>query len=124
MKRILMLWCAVGGLTHGSGRALADGRPLTGASTQTEVIVQPRPVTVHYEVEERPPARVGQIFLPGNERTRQNVVLRQILPPLSQAERKLRRLNQTIWNHHFEWGTDQLTPGGLDHLAHLTRRRP
>ena len=33
---------------------------------------------VRYEVVERPPARVGQIFIVGNERTRDNVILRQV----------------------------------------------
>jgi hypothetical protein len=33
-------------------------------------------------------------------------------------------LDQTVWNCHFEAGTDRLTPGGLDHLAYLARRRP
>jgi hypothetical protein len=33
-------------------------------------------------------------------------------------------LDQTIWNFHFEAGTDKLTPGGLYHLAYLARRRP
>jgi outer membrane protein assembly complex protein YaeT len=59
-------------------------------------------VQVQYEVEERPPARVGQIFIIGNERTRQNVILRQVplypgqlltYPDVAQAERNLARLN-------------------------------
>src|SRR5947209_13330680 len=33
-------------------------------------------------------------------------------------------LDQTVWNYHFELGTDKLTPGGLQHLAYLARRRP
>jgi hypothetical protein len=33
-------------------------------------------------------------------------------------------LDQTIWNYHFEAGTERLTPGGLQHLAYLARRRP
>jgi hypothetical protein len=33
-------------------------------------------------------------------------------------------LDQTVWNYHFEPGTDRLTPGGLEHLAYLARRRP
>ena len=33
-------------------------------------------------------------------------------------------LDQTVWNYHFEMGTDKLTPGGMDHLAYLARRRP
>jgi hypothetical protein len=33
-------------------------------------------------------------------------------------------LDQTVWNYHFEAGTDKLTPGGQNHLAYLARRRP
>src|SRR5207249_11454777 len=33
-------------------------------------------------------------------------------------------LDQTMWNYHFEPGSDRLTPGGLEHLAYLARRRP
>jgi len=33
-------------------------------------------------------------------------------------------LDQTVWNHYFEAGTDKLTPGGQTHLAYLARRRP
>src|SRR5436190_5624671 len=33
-------------------------------------------------------------------------------------------LDQTLWNYHFEAGTDKLTPGGMQHLAYLARRRP
>jgi hypothetical protein len=33
-------------------------------------------------------------------------------------------LDQTIWNYEFEPGTPRLTPGGMDHLAYLARRRP
>ncbi len=33
-------------------------------------------------------------------------------------------LDQTIWNYHFETGTDKLTAGGLEHLAYIARRRP
>jgi outer membrane protein assembly complex protein YaeT len=56
---------------------------------------------VRYEVEERAPAYVGQIFIIGNERTRQNVILRQVplypgqlltYPDLRAAERNLARL--------------------------------
>ncbi len=62
----------------------------------------PGMVTVNYQVEERPPARVGQVFIVGNERTRQNVILRQVplfpgqvltYPDLRLAERNLARLN-------------------------------
>jgi outer membrane protein assembly complex protein YaeT len=59
-------------------------------------------MTVHYEVQERPPATVGQILVIGNDVTRQNVILRQIplypgqvltYPDLRVAERNLARLN-------------------------------
>jgi hypothetical protein len=33
-------------------------------------------------------------------------------------------LDQTVWNHFFEQGTDRLTPGGQDLLSYLSRRRP
>jgi hypothetical protein len=33
-------------------------------------------------------------------------------------------LDQTVWNHDFEAGTDKLTPGGLAHLQVISRRRP
>jgi hypothetical protein len=33
-------------------------------------------------------------------------------------------LDQTVWNYQFEPGTDRLTPGGMDHLTYLARRRP
>jgi hypothetical protein len=33
-------------------------------------------------------------------------------------------LDQTVWNYHFEPGSAVLTPGGMEHLAYLARRRP
>jgi hypothetical protein len=33
-------------------------------------------------------------------------------------------LDQTVWNYHFEPGTEKLTPGGMEHLTYLARRRP
>src|SRR5205085_9525153 len=33
-------------------------------------------------------------------------------------------LDQTVWNYHFNAGTDQLNAMGLDHLAMLARRLP
>lgn len=35
-----------------------------------------------------------------------------------------RVLDQTMWNYHFEQGSDRLTKGGQNHLAYLARRRP
>jgi outer membrane protein assembly factor BamA len=63
---------------------------------------QPGQVLLQYEVHERPPARVGQIFIAGNDVTRQNVILRQVplypgqiltYPDLRVAERNLAKLN-------------------------------
>jgi outer membrane protein assembly complex protein YaeT len=63
---------------------------------------KPGEVVVQYEVQERPPARVGQIIVVGNEVTRQNVILRQVplypgqiltYPDLRVAEANLARLN-------------------------------
>jgi hypothetical protein len=33
-------------------------------------------------------------------------------------------LDQTVWNYQFEPGSDKLTPGGMEHLTYLARRRP
>ena len=33
-------------------------------------------------------------------------------------------LDQTVWNYHFEDGTDRLTVGGLERLNYIARRRP
>ncbi len=35
-----------------------------------------------------------------------------------------RILDQTIWNYHFDSGTDKLNPSGMDKLDQLVRRRP
>jgi outer membrane protein assembly complex protein YaeT len=62
----------------------------------------PGEVAVHYEIQEKPPARVGNIIIVGNEVTRDNVILRQIplypgqvltYPDLRVAERNLAKLN-------------------------------
>lgn len=66
------------------------------------VFKEPGEVLVQYEVQERPPARVGQVKVIGNDITRQNVILRQVplfpgqilsYPDLRVAERNLARLN-------------------------------
>jgi outer membrane protein assembly factor BamA len=63
---------------------------------------RPGEVVVNYEVQERPPFKVGQIIIVGNDVTRQNVILRQVplypgqtltYPDLRVAERNLARLN-------------------------------
>jgi outer membrane protein assembly complex protein YaeT len=79
-----------------------DGRntkvePQTVWSQDTPGVCQ-----VVYQIEERPPDLVGNIIIVGNERTRQNVILRQLpfypgqllqYPELRIAENNLRRLN-------------------------------
>jgi outer membrane protein assembly complex protein YaeT len=74
------------------------------AKAEPQVVFQkdsPGVVVVNYQVEEKPPARVGEIKIVGNERTRQNVILRQVplysgqvltYPDLLQAEKNLTRL--------------------------------
>jgi outer membrane protein assembly complex protein YaeT len=74
------------------------------ARAEPQVVFQkdiPGVVVVNYQVEEKPPAKVGQIFIVGNERTRQNVILRQVqlfpgqtltYPDMLQAEKNLARL--------------------------------
>lgn len=63
---------------------------------------EPGLVQVHYEIQERPPATVGQVIVIGNEVTRENVIRRQVplypgqvltYPDLRVAERNLARLN-------------------------------
>lgn len=63
---------------------------------------EPGVCQVVYQIQERPPNRVGQVFIVGNEWTRQNVILRQVplypgqiltYPDLRQAEKNLARLN-------------------------------
>jgi outer membrane protein assembly complex protein YaeT len=61
----------------------------------------PGVVVVNYRVEETQPAYVGEIFIAGNTRTQQNVIIRQLplypgqlltWPDLKQAEKNLQRL--------------------------------
>ncbi len=68
---------------------------------EQNVYTGPGQLVVHYDVQERPPARVGEIRIVGNEVTRQNVILRQIplfpgqiltYPDLRLAERNLAKL--------------------------------
>jgi hypothetical protein len=33
-------------------------------------------------------------------------------------------LDQTVWNYHFEEGSDKLTTGGMERLNYIARRRP
>jgi hypothetical protein len=56
---------------------------------------------------------------------RYNAVARQnVVSAFAPQVQNGRILDQTIWNYQFVPGTDQLTPGGLDKLDQLVRRRP
>jgi outer membrane protein assembly complex protein YaeT len=68
---------------------------------EQEFVTGPGLEAVHYEVQERPPARVGQIRIVGNTTTKDAVVLRQVplrpgqilsYPDIRQAEVNLARL--------------------------------
>jgi outer membrane protein insertion porin family len=90
---------------EGDVKTIKDYYGWTGRPTQVKKdLYYPEPgvVQVVYQVQERPPTRVGQIFIVGNEVTRQNVILRQLplypgqiltYPDLSVAEKNLARLN-------------------------------
>jgi outer membrane protein assembly complex protein YaeT len=78
-----------------------QGREVRAQATPVFSKDTPGVVTVLYEVEERPPARVGQVFIVGNTRTRQDIILNQVplypgqiltYPDLRVAERNLTRL--------------------------------
>jgi outer membrane protein assembly complex protein YaeT len=85
-------------------KAITDyiGRDGVKAVVQDRVFFTgPGQCDVHFEVEEKPTARVGQIFIVGNTTTRQNVILRQVplfpgqvlsYPALADAERNLAKL--------------------------------
>lgn len=87
-------------------KVIADYLGANGLDARVEAIPvwgdTPGICNVRYEVVERPPARVGQIFIIGNERTRDNVILRQVplfpgqiltFPDLDIAKANLMRLN-------------------------------
>ncbi len=77
------------------------GRDTRVVDEHTLVAEKPGFVRVNYQVLEEQPARVGQILIIGNDRTQQNVILRQLplypgqiltYPDLKQAEANLARL--------------------------------
>lgn len=49
-----------------------------------------------------------------------NLVISALAPQVNNGH----VLDQTIWNYQFEAGSDKLTPGGIQTLAYLARRRP
>ncbi len=48
----------------------------------------------------------------------------EVLEGLSAQVNKGHMLDQTVWNYHFEVGTDKLNAMGIEHLAQLARRLP
>ena len=95
------------------GKIQADVKTITasegfrGVDARVEAIPvwlpdSPGVCNVRYEVVEHPPARVGQVFIVGNTRTKDNVILRQVplfpgqiltFPDLDIARHNLTRLN-------------------------------
>ena len=56
---------------------------------------------------------------------RYNHAARQaVIAPFAQQVNNGHYLTQTVWNYHFEAGTDKLTPAGLKKLDSLARTRP
>jgi hypothetical protein len=47
-----------------------------------------------------------------------------VIAPFAQQVLNGHVLNQTIWNYYFEFGTDKLTPAGIEKLTSLARERP
>ena len=79
----------------------AQGHEVRAQVTPVYDRTTPGVCTVQYEVIERPPARVGQVFIVGNERTQDHVILRQVpefpgqvlsYPDLRLAQHNLERL--------------------------------
>jgi outer membrane protein assembly complex protein YaeT len=90
-------------------RAITDYYGMTGRDVRVRPEIfhpleTPGVCQVHYQIVERPPAKVGLIYVVGNDVTKQNVILRQLpdglspgqtlsYPDLRVAERNLARLN-------------------------------
>jgi hypothetical protein len=56
---------------------------------------------------------------------RYNFMSRSSVREMSIAQSDMgHKLDQTIWDHHFDPGTDRLNPAGRDHLLYLSRRMP
>jgi hypothetical protein len=47
-----------------------------------------------------------------------------VVAPFAQQVYNGHVLNQTVWNHYFEFGTDALTPAGAEKLISISRVRP
>src|SRR5262245_54156682 len=56
---------------------------------------------------------------------RYNVLARSSVREMSVAQAEMgHKLDQTIWDFHFDPGTDRLNKDGRDHLLYLSRRQP
>jgi hypothetical protein len=49
---------------------------------------------------------------------------REVCAAIAPQVRNGHILDQTVWNHHFDRGSDRLNAGGMDHLIYLVHRRP
>lgn len=54
----------------------------------------------------------------------QHAARQAVIAPFAQQVHNGHFLNQTVWNYHFEAGSDKLTPGGKEKLDSLARVRP
>lgn len=54
----------------------------------------------------------------------QHAARQAVIAPFAQQVHNGHFLNQTVWNYHFEAGTDKLTAGGKEKLDSLARVRP
>lgn len=54
----------------------------------------------------------------------QHAARQAVVAPFAQQVHNGHFLNQTVWNYHFEAGTDKLTEGGKEKLNSLARTRP
>jgi outer membrane protein OmpA-like peptidoglycan-associated protein len=54
----------------------------------------------------------------------QHAARQAVVAPFAQQVHNGHFLNQTVWNYHFEAGSDKLTPGGKEKLDSLARVRP
>jgi len=68
--------------------------------------------------------RYGELVDPCYPKRYSAMAAKEVKASLAPQVNNGRILDQTIWNYHFEQGSDKLTPGGLEHLAYIARRRP
>src|SRR5437868_10026120 len=79
------------GKVQGDVRAITDYCGITGRDVRVRAepffpADSPGVCQVQYQVMERPPAKVGTVYIVGNDVTRQNVILRQLPEGLSPGQ--------------------------------------